>query len=503
MAFQPIDELVVEIKTRSTDASPQIDALVNSLAALKVAVKGGAGLTTVSNQFTKFANALNSLPTDSNSRVAKIVGALKPLETIGKSNLGSALNQLKKIPEITKSLDAGSLGEFANKIQQVTVAVKPLADEMNKVSMGFSKLPANIQKAINANARLTKSNKSTAFGFNMLAAKIGVYLYAIRRVSRVLAGWIKESNDYVENLNLFHVAMGGYATEAQKYAEKVSDVLGIDPSEFMRYQAVFQNMATGFGVAGDKAAIMSKNLTQLGYDLASVFNVKFDVAMEKLESALAGQPRPMREWGFDLSEATLKTVALGKGIKGNVEKMTQLEKSQLRYVQLIETAQRLNLTGDLARTLQAPANQLRVLKAQAIQAARALGNIFIPALNAVLPYAIAFLKVIRWVATEIANLFGFTLPEIDYSSIGKVGDVAGELEDELGNANGAAKELQKTLFGFDQLNLMKAPVSSSGGSGGTIGGGGDLGINLPEYDFLGDLTETKVAAIFDKVEERR
>ena len=131
--------------------------------------------------------------------------------------------------------------------------------------MGFSKLPANIQKAINANARLTKSNKSTAFGFNMLAAKIGIYLYAIRRVSRVLAGWIKESNDYVENLNLFHVAMGKYADQAQKYAEKVSDILGIDPSEFMRYQAVFQNMATGFGgVAGDKAAIMSKNLAQLG-----------------------------------------------------------------------------------------------------------------------------------------------------------------------------------------------------------------------------------------------
>lgn len=494
-----IDELVIEIKTRSTDASPQIAALAQSLASLKQATKGGAGLTTVSNQFAKFANALKGLPTDSNSKVAEIVSSLKPLETIGKSNLGSALNQLKKIPEITNSLDADKLSEFANKIQQVTIAVKPLADEMNKVSLGFSKLPANIQRAINANARLTKSNKTTAFGFNMLAAKIGVYLYAIRRVSRVLAGWIKESNDYVENLNLFYVAMGKYADQAQKYAEKVGGILGIDPSEFMRYQAVFQNMATGFGVAGDKAAIMSKNLTQLGYDLASVFNVKFNVAMEKLESALAGQPRPMREWGFDLSEATLKTVALGKGIKGNVEKMTQLEKSQLRYVQLIETAQRLNLTGDMARTLEAPANQLRILKAQAVQASRALGNIFIPALNAVLPYAIAFLKVVRWAANELANLFGFSLPEIDYSGIEYVAGGTEEISDGFDEANSAAQELKKTILGFDQLNMLNAPtVNSSGGSGSNIGTGGDLGLDLPEYDFLGGLIETKTAAIFDK-----
>ena len=207
----------------------------------------------------------------------------------------------------------------------------------------------------------------------------------------------------------------------------------------------------------------------------------------------------MREWGFDLSEATLKTVALGKGIKGNVEKMTQLEKSQLRYVQLIETAQRLNLTGDLARTLQAPANQLRILKAQAVQAARALGNIFIPALNAILPYAIAVLKVLRMVADAFANLAGFKLPEVDYSGLDSVVGGTDDIIDGMEDANKAAKELRNTILGFDQLNIMNAPTSASGDNKPEIGGGLDL--KLPEYDFLKGLDDS-ANAIYKTLEKK-
>lgn len=489
----PIDQLQIEIQARSTSAASSIDALSTSLGKLRTAVKGGAGLTTTTKQLQAFSQAVQSMQAPT-QKIAALVAALKPLETIGKSNLGSALNQLKKIPDITAGLDDAKLSAFAAKIVQVTDAVRPLAVEMEKVSAGFSRLPANIQKAINANARLTKSNKSTAFSFNMMAAKFGIIFMAVRRVASVIGGWIKESNDYVENLNLFHVAMGEYAAEAKKYAETVGDALGIDPSEFMRYQAIFQNMTTGFGVASDKALIMSRNLTQLGYDLASVFNTDFNTAMEKLESAIAGQPRPMREWGFDLSEATLKAVALEKGIKKNVETMGQMEKAQLRYVQLIETAQRLNLTGDMARTLQAPANQLRVLKSQLTQAARALGNVFIPALNAFLPYGIAFLKVVRTIANEIANLFGFALPEVDYSGI-TTG--AGDVEDVFNDADEAAKKLKNTVLGFDELNILNPNANTAI----ETGLGSDLGITLPEYDFLGDLVENKSNDLAEKMEK--
>ena len=492
-----IDQLQIEIQASSTSAAGGVDALSASLVKLRSSVKGGAGLTTATKQFQTFAQAVQTMQAPT-QKIAELVAALKPLETIGKSNLGSALNQLKKIPEITAGLDDAKLTEFAAKIEKVTAAVRPLATEMEKVSLGFSRLPANIQKAINANARLTQSNKSTAFGFNMLAAKITIVVTAVRRVADVIAGWIKESNDYVENLNLFTVAMGKYANSAQDYAEKVGDLLGIDPSEWMRNQGIFNTLLTGFGVASDKAALMSKNLTQLGYDLASFFNLpSFEDAMQKLQSGISGELEPLRRLGYDLSQAKLQAIALSLGIDRTVSKMTQAEKAQLRYYAIltqVTTAQ-----TDMSRSLIAPANQLRILQAQATQAARALGNIFIPALNAILPYAIAFLKVIRMVADGIASLFGFSLPKIDYSGVNGLASGAEDASDALGDAAGNAKKLKGLLAGFDELNIIQQDTSGAGGAGGV--GGGDLGLKLPEYDFLGGLVDSKVADIFQDMQK--
>ncbi len=488
-----IDELQIEIQASATKASAAIDALTASLSGLKGATKGGAGLTTTTNQFKNFSDAINKIVNPS-EKVRALVDGLKPLSEIGKSNLGSTLNQLKKIPEITAGLDDTKLSEFAAKITQVTAAVRPLAAEMEKVSAGFSKLPANIQRAINANAKLTSSNYRAQGSFFKLS-NIMAKVYAVKRIGNVISDWIEESNDYVENLNLFTVAMGEYAESAKNYAEQVGDAMGIDPSEWMRNQGIFMTLLTGFGNAADRAALMSKNLTQLGYDLSSFFNITFADAMQKLQSGVSGELEPLRRLGYDLSEARLKAIALSLGIDRAVSSMTQAEKSQLRYYAImtqVTTAQ-----GDMARTLQAPANQLRILAAQATQAARALGNIFIPALNAILPYAIAFLKVIRWVAQEIANLFGFSLPDIDYSGLQGVAAGGEDAAGALDNAAGSAKKLKGMLAGFDEINVIQQDASGGGGAGGGGAGGGDLGIKLPEYDFLGDIIGNKVNGIFE------
>jgi hypothetical protein len=494
-----IDELDIQIQASSTQAAAGIDRLEAALSRLRTSVRGGAGLTTVSKQLERLSQTVHSMQ-DPSTKIGALVAALKPLESIGKSNLGSTLNQLKKIPEITAGLDDAKLSAFADKIQQVTVAIRPLAAEMEKVSLGFSRLPANIQKAINANARLTRSNKSTAFGFNMLAAKISIIYVAMRRVASVISGWIKESNDYVENLNLFTVAMGEYAESAQAYAEKVSELMGIDPSEWMRNQGVFNTLLTGFGVAADKSALMSKNLTQLGYDLSSFFNISFAESMQKLQSGISGELEPLRRLGYDLSQAKLEAIALSLGIDRSVNSMTQAEKAQLRYVAImtqVTTAQ-----GDMARTLQAPANQLRILQAQITQTARALGNIFIPFLNLVLPYAIAAAQAIRLLASSIASLMGFSLPSIDYSGIESIGAGATEIADGLDNASDSAQKLKRSLLGFDELNVLSSPTGGGGGGGAGIGGGGggfDFDLGQYDYDFLGDAINDKVEKILSDI----
>ena len=296
---------------------------------------------------------------------------------------------------------------------------------------------------------------------------------------------------------MFTVALGQYAAEAQNYAEKVSDVMGIDPAQWLRNQGVFNTLLTGFGDTAERAQLMSQNLTQLGYDISSFFNISIEDAMQKLQSGISGELEPLRRLGYDLSQARLEQTALNLGIKESVANMTQAEKAELRYYAImtqVTTAQ-----GDMARTLEAPANQLRILQAQLTQAARAIGNIFIPALNAILPYAIAVVQVIREIANALANLAGFKLTEVDYSGVNSAAVGAGSLADNLDDAAGAAKKLKQYTAGFDELNVF-APNTGSG-SGAGAGGAGGFDFDLPTYDFLGDAVQTRIGEIKKMIED--
>ena len=451
--------------------------------------------SSVANQITAINTALSSLNiSDGANKINELVTALKPLETLGKSNLGSMVTSLKKLPETLQGLQSLDMGALKQKIQEVADAMKPLADEMQKVANGFNAFPNRIQKLIQENEKLSTSNNKASRSYINLYAKLRMAYQGIKTVAQTIGNCINLSNKYIEDMNLFNASMGEFASEAQEYAEKVGEIMGIDPGEWMRNQGVFMTLATGFGVVGERANIMSKNLTQLGYDLSSFFNISYEDAMLKLQSGLAGELEPLRRIGYDLSVARLQQEAYTLGINKKVSAMTQAEKAELRYYAImtqVTTAQ-----GDMARTLDAPANQLRILKSQVTQAGRAIGNIFIPLLNAVLPYLIAVTKIVRILANAIATLFGFTLPEVDYSNLSSG---ANSYSDALDNATDSAKKLQKYTMGFDELNIIDPNQGS--GSGSDVSGGSGLGFDLPEYDFLGNATESRVGQIVDKMKE--
>ena len=366
-----------------------------------------------------------------------------------------------------------------------------------KGGCGLSAVSDGLKKVDNNSKNVSASNGKSARSFIDLGAKVTAAALALKKIGKIVASWIAESNDYIENVNLFTVAMGEYADSAKKYAEEVSDLMGIDPSDWMRSQGVFMTLATGFGVAGDRAATMSQQLTQLGYDISSFYNTSVEDAMTKLQSGISGEIEPLRRLGYDLSQAKLEATALSLGIDKAVSSMTQAEKAELRYYAImtqVTTAQ-----GDMARTLEAPANQMRVLQAQATQAARALGDLFIPALNAILPVAIAVLKVITALAKIIAKLFGGDVQGSISSSVGDLAVNAGSASDAIDDATGSAKKLKKMLLGIDELNVMSD--TSGGGAGSDVQAGGGFDFELPTYDFIGDMTETRVAQIVEDMKE--
>ena len=527
-----IESLELEILSSSKSAESGLNALTASLEKLKIATKGGLGLTAVANQLRDVSDATSKVrPNDignvtglakaiqllsgskisptiakqitamstalgsadfagSDEKIRDLVTSLQPLSELRVSKLTSIVNTIKKLPESLKNLDTR---ELYNRIQSLTRIMKPLADEMQKVANGFSAFPAKIQRLLRETDKMPKSLDSSSLSALNLYSKLKMATTAVMGIARKIGSAIKESNDYTENLNLFGVAMGKYAEGAKNYAEQVGELMGIDPSEWMRNQGIFMTLSTGFGIAGEKASQMSQNLTQLGYDLSSFFNISTEDAMLKLQSGLSGELEPLRRLGYDLSQAKLEATAASLGIDKAVSSMTQAEKAQLRYYAIM--TQVTEVQGDMSETLESPANQLRIFKAQVTQAARAIGDVFIPILNAVLPYAIAVTKVIRLLANEIANLVGYKPPDLE-DATKRASENTNALAENLETSEKEAKKLKSYMLGFDELNVFNPSESESADDVLS-----QFDFALPTYDFIGEATESRVSLIVKDMKE--
>ena len=482
---QSIRELSNSLKgLNSGDASQKITRLANALTALSQV--GNVKISSsIANQLTAINTALSNLKWTDGDKLTSLANGLRPLSELGRANMTTFITQLSKLPKVIEDLEAADIDKFTRQMKDLAAAMKPFADEMQKVSNGFSAFPSKIQKVITSSEKYNSAMsgataRTNTFGTALKGLKFVSLTVIFRKVGQFLGSAINRASEYLEDMNLFTVSLGEYAEEAYKYAQKVSEVMGIDPAEWMRNQGVFNTIITGFGVASDKAALMSKNLTQLSYDISSFYNIPFAESMQKVQSGIAGELEPLRHIGYDLSVARLQQEAYNLGITKSVSAMTQAEKAQLRYYEMM--TQVTQVQGDMARTLEQPTNMVRVLRAQLEQAARAIGDLFIPVLAKVLPVAIAVVKALREIIVAIAALFDIELQTPDWSNaFGRASVGSGKIANNMGDAAGAAKKLKQYVAGFDELNVF-SPNDSSGSE--------DFDIDLPEYEFLkGAVTE--------------
>ena len=509
-----LEKALSSLKTATSGGATGVRTAANQIAALNKALSGSgavgqklksiaAGLKAISDVGTvkipkslgtnmqSLGTALSGISDGDIDKLYNVADALRPLSELEGAHMRSYINQLSAFPDIVRELRAADIDEFSNQMTRLANALRPFATEMQHVADGFSAMPSRIQRLITTTEKYNNTvNKGSAqtsrFGISLKSIKTAGVVAGIRMIRQGISKAITESNAYQEDLNLFTASMGQYAKEAQEYAENVGEVMGIDPAKWMRNQGVFNTLLSGFGSVADRSYLMSKNLTQLGYDISSFFNISVEDAMQKLQSGVSGELEPLRRLGYDLSQAKLEQTALTLGIEKSVSAMTQAEKAELRYYAImtqVTTAQ-----GDMARSLDAPANQLRIFQAQLTQASRAIGNIFIPILQKILPIAIAVLRIVRELADAIAKLFHFKLTEIDYSGVGNLASGAEDAAAGLDDATSAAKELKKSVMGFDELNILNGNTASGSGSAGVSGGSG-FDFELPEYGFLNDVSK--------------
>lgn len=380
------------------------------------------------------------------------------------------------------------------------------AAAMNEVSNGSSRAAGFVDrlKASFASAKEQISGLgSSSTRFFSMGRFYGWY-FILRQIANTFGGWISNINSYIENVNLFDVAMGSAAQSGEKLAQSLQNVLGVDSGEAMRYMGVFEELGTSFGIANKQATTMSENMTQLGYDLASFYNISTGTAFEKLESVYTGQSRAARSLGIDISNARLQQELYNLGINEKVNNLTQADKAELRYIAIMK--QTTNAQGDMARTIQTPANALRVLQAQLSITGRAIGSIFIPALEAILPVVTAVIEIIGDLASELASLVGFKMPKIDYSSLKNVATDADDASTAVSgigdSASKSKKQLDNLISGFDELNIIQASSDdSSSGSGSGSNGSVLNGIDLPSYDALKDAVKNQISDLKGQIKK--
>lgn len=496
-----ISEIKNAVNNMNTgDFASKMNRISDSLSRLKAQTDNLKISSSIGNQLTAISQAAGSLPNATGDKLKNLAEGLQPLSTLGKSNMTTFINQLKKLPEVIQELEKADIDKFTTQMKDLADAMRPFADEMNKVASGFSAFPSKIQKLINSteeynNAVGKATNKTSAWE---KAIKKLSFAAIYRAAVKLISNSINSASEYIETLDMFNRSLGEYAEEEKKYADKVQDTLGIDAAQWMANQGVLNTIISGFGVAGDKAAFMSRNLTQLTYDLQSVYGKDMGTTLEemgqKVRSAISGELEPLRNLGFDLSVAKLQEEALALGITKKVSAMNQAEKAELRYYAAMTQVTMVH--GNFAETLNQPANMLRVLRAQIERCARAIGNLFIPILTKVLPIAIAVADGLRQIISAIAGLFGVTLNTPDWNaSIGNATSGTEDIADNMGSAVESAKELKRYLAPFDELNVLPDQSTGSGGSGSGTGlgtGSGDLGIDLPGYDFLKNAVTSQI-----------
>lgn len=399
----------------------------------------------------------------------------------------SAIDTLIGRLETLKS-KLGVLGSVGN---QASAGVKKTGDSAKSADKGVKGFVTQLANGEKPVQRFT----------DKLAQQISKYRTltgAFKSAANMMAGWFNESNEYIETANLFNLTMGDGAEAAYAYAQKVQGLIGIDIKDWMQYQGVFKNLTAGFGVASEDANIMSQNLTQLSYDLASFFNKDVEVAFDKLSSAMSGQVKGLREFGIDTTVASLQEYALSKGIDTSVRSMTQAEKSMLRYNYIMEKS--IIMQGDMARTLVTPANALRVLSAQLTQMRRALGNIVSVLVTQFIPYIQAMVSIITDAANAIAKFFGFDSSDFEVDTTG-LSTSWGDAEEGVDDYTESLKKAKKQMMGFDELNIINNPSSDSGSAGGGVGSGGLNGMKPLEYDFLKNLDTSKMDEIKSKMKK--
>lgn len=486
--------------------------LVNNISRLggAKATQAVKNLEPIKRQILRFVSGLNGIGTLNfdTTGLANLVSSITKLggKAAGNAipniqNLGVALNQLMDTLSRAPAVSQNTI--------LMTQALAQLASNGSKVSSATSAISGGLSRYTGSAGKAMKSTKGLASQIGMFYARCFMLIRGVKSLWKST----EKAMDYIETLNYFDAAWSQVADNAvnswkeagydsaEAYANSFSQraqsvtgkmtgftaddsgnlkatgqiSLGLDPEKLMNYQATFGQMASSMGVASETSLKLSQALTEIGADLASVKNLDFESVWNDMASGMVGMSRTLDKYGVNIRNVNLQEKLSELGIDAKVSKLGQEEKALLRVIILLQSTK--YAWGDLADTINQPANQLRLLEANFGNLARTIGSLFLPIVTKVLPYlnamAIALQRLFSWIGSLLGiKMSGFgTSIGSAAADWGDMEDAAGGVADSTGDAAKNTKKMADNLQGFDKLNVISTKSDSGSGSGSGAGGG--------------------------------
>lgn len=403
--------------------------------------------------------------------------------------------------------------EVEVQITKATKSIDSLISSLKDLKKSLNDtLGSTENNKLDENTKKAKKNIDS-IGAIKKALNFGGVIVGLRKGANLIKDISSEYINLTETNNLFEVSMGKvvdqygnldeeasqYYIKASKFQDEMNEKLLTNEAELKNYQAMYYSMLKSQGINKADSYFMSENLTKAGYDIASLYNLSIDEAMNKLKSGLAGQVESLRQIGIDVSESSLETVLNQLGIDRSVQELSYAEKEIARYIAIVQQGGQAQ--GDFARTMDSSANQIRIFQNQLAELKQVAGAFIMNTFGNILVYVNAIIMVIKEILKSFASLFGYDLESggTDLSESTGIGD----LNNGLDSAVGTAKQLKKQLMGFDEINNI-TPQTNSGGGGGS---GSSIGIDdrllnsLKEWDNQMDSISGKAQEIRDNMLE--
>lgn len=539
---ETLDSLQIEISANANSASKQIDKLVTSLNSLKNSVSGISGLSQIASDLkeigsikatglTGLAKQINQLGSMDTSKIGQMKSALKEfgnsvsqlngisvspqisqmselarsISRLGNASAGTAITNMPKLADGLKQM-MGTLSKAPKVSQNLIDMTKALADfartgssgvkSANSLGTSIKNMTAKTLSAPKALKSLNASLKSTVSQIKQVKNGILSALGVVGGITAIISG-IKKSidvrSDVTEAQNVIDVTFGRYKDLVEDMAKTSIRDFGISELAVKNTAGRYQAMGIAAGIARKEMAKISVTLTGLSADMASFYNQNQEDVAKSLQSVFTGETEPLRKYGIDLTQATLKEWAMKQGLDANIQSMSQAEKIMLRYNYVLDNSA--VAQGDFARTSGTWANQIKILKEQLTQLASVLGTAFI---NALKPLVTALNKALASIiefAVKVVNalgkIFGWKATVSNAGIADDFSDAASgaeDVSDSMGSAAGNSKKLKdnlsKAVRSFDELKTisLQKDSSGSGGSGSGSGSGASGGGGIKNED---------------------